>query len=141
MDSEFEKKLQRQDLRPIPAEWRGEILRTAHAAVPARVSWPSTINHQLSTLCRELIWPARHIWTGLAAVWAVIVIVNLDVARHSELAARDFTPPSPAVLMAWREQEWMFTGLAEPAATKDAERPKTAAPGPRSERSAGVASC
>ena len=146
MDSDFEKKLERQKVRPLPAAWREEILRTANeSALSGQASVRESVQplplRVALKLWLELFWPARRIWAGLAVAWAVIVFVNLDVARHSELASHDFTPPSPAVLMAWREEEWAFLGMSEPATTKAADRPKTVAPQPRSERSGSVASC
>ena len=146
MDSDFEKKLQRQKVRPLPADWREGVLRMAHeSALSGQASVRESVQplplRVALKLWLELFWPARRIWAGLAVAWVVIAFINLDGARHSELVSHDFTPPSPAVLMAWREQEWAFIGMSEPATTKAADRPKTVAPQPRSERSGSVASC
>ena len=146
MDSDFEKKIERQKVRPLPAAWREEIMRTAHeSALSGQPSVRESVQplplRVALKLWMELFWPARRIWAGLAVAWVVIVFMNLAGARHLEMASHDFTPPSPAVLMAWREQEWAFVGMSEPAATKEVDHPKTVAPRPRSERGVSVASC
>ena len=85
------------------------------------------------TFWRELIWPSRRIWAGIVAAWVVIVVVNFHDSRNTGLAGHTFTPPSPAVLMAWREQELWLADFAAPRETRDADRPKKAAPTPHSE--------
>lgn len=87
----------------------------------------------LLTLWHELIWPARRIWAGLAAAWILIVAVNMQVAGTSAVASRQFTPPSPATLMALREQERQLIELTEAREPSEADRPKPSPPRPRSE--------
>lgn len=38
----------------------------------------------LRLLWRELIWPSRHVWSGLAVVWAVILTVNFSRTTRNE---------------------------------------------------------
>lgn len=67
---DFEKQLRRTPIRPAPEAWRGEILKAARAAAPAktepRVWW------------RELLWPCPRAWAGLAAAWVVILASQYD---------------------------------------------------------------
>jgi hypothetical protein len=83
---------------------------------------------------RELIWPSRRIWTGLAAIWILIFIFNVSQRDKSELAARKLPPPSPEAIMAFRQQEKLLAELIGSSGTGDAERRKIFLPKPRTER-------
>jgi hypothetical protein len=137
----FEQKLQRQPLRPVPAEWREEILREGRrAAVPEirdadtaslpKWSWLSTINHQLSTL----LWPHSKAWAGLAAIWIVILAVDFSARDKSPAVAEKSAPPSPEVLVELRQQQRMLAELIGSRDEPDADRSKSFVPQPRSER-------
>ena len=138
---DFEKRLARQPLRQVPGEWREEILSAArqvslpeHATrntqqLPASRSLLSTINYQLSTL----LWPHPTAWAGLAAVWLVILVINLTTRDASALVAKHGSPVSPQMFMAFQEQERLLAELIEPHDPPVAERPKPAPPRPRSE--------
>jgi hypothetical protein len=133
---DFEQKLQRQELRPIPRDWREEILQTARAAGPRPLaadperSWLSTLNRQLSTL----LWPCPQAWAGLAAAWLVIVVVNLSAGDEpSRTMARQTAPPPPQLIDAVREQRRELARLIEPSVASDADRPKSFSPRPRSD--------
>jgi hypothetical protein len=135
MNDDFEQKLQRQELRPVPRNWREEILQTARAAGPRpstpapRRSWLSTLNHQLSTL----LWPCPQAWAGLAAAWLVIVVVNLAGGdESSRTVARQSAPPPPQLIETVREQRRELARLIEPSMASDADRPKSLSPRPRS---------
>jgi UDP-N-acetylglucosamine:LPS N-acetylglucosamine transferase len=138
---DFETRLQRQPLRPIPGEWRDDILSAARqASLPqhasrithhtlASRSLLSTLNHQLSTL----LWPHPTAWAGLAAAWIVILGVNLATRDAATLAARHAAPVAPQVFMAFQEQERLLSELIGPRDTPVAERPKPDPTRPRSE--------
>jgi len=143
---EFEKWLQRQPLRQMPGAWRDEILsaarqaslahhapRTTHHAPPSP-SLLSTIHHQLSTL----LWPHPVAWAGLAAVWLVILGINLTTRDASQMVAKHASPVSPQVFMAFQEQERLLSELLGPRETPVAERPKPRLPRPRSELRHGL---
>jgi hypothetical protein len=139
---EFEKRLHSHPLKQVPAEWRQTILsaarqaslpehapRTTHHA-QARPSLLSTLNSRLSTL----LWPHPTAWAGLAAVWLMILGFNLATRVTPPLMAKRASPPSPQVLMAYREQERLLTELLGPREAPVAEPPKPVPPRPRSER-------
>ena len=135
MNDDFEKKLQRQMPRQIPAEWRAEILSAAtkkNSHPAAQTGWP--LLNWLAIPWRDLIWPSRRVWAGMAAAWVVIVVVNLRDVREIQMARHDFTPPSPAVMMAWRDQERSLTDFSEQSEARDVDRPRRLTPTPRSER-------
>jgi hypothetical protein len=138
----FEQRVQRQPLRQIPQEWRQEILsaarqvsvpdhasRITHHAPPSR-SLLSTLHYQLSTL----LWPHPVAWAGLAAVWLVILGMNLTTRDVSTTAAKHASPLSPQVFLAFQEQERLLAELLGPRETPVAERPKPDPARPRSEQ-------
>lgn len=121
----FEQRLSRQPLRPVPAEWRDEVLARAgdlqspslaSTAVadggckpPARTSHLSTFNSQI----REWLWPCPQAWAALAAVWVLLLAVNF--------ADRDRSAPStasakalPVMPYAYREQQKLLAELFPP---------------------------
>jgi hypothetical protein len=140
--NDFEARLKREPLRQLPGEWREGILsaayeasRTQHAIrnteqTPSSRSWLSTIYSQLSAL----LWPHPVAWTGLAAVWLVILGVNLATRDATTRLARQAAPVSPQVFMAFQEQERLLSELIGPSEPPMTEPPKPRLPRPRSER-------
>ena len=138
---DFEKRLKREPLRQLPGEWRAQILSAAKRASPAhhasRIthhsppsrSVLSTLHHQLSTL----LWPHPTAWAGLAAVWLVILGINLTTQDASTVIAKHASPVSPQIFMAFQEQERLLSELIGPREAPVAERPKPIVPRPRSE--------
>ena len=88
---------------------------------------------------RELILPSRRTWAGLAAVWLLIVAVN--VLQREPATDRKFSSASSApTMMSFREQQrWMNELFADRTVTTDAEPPKTFSPKPRTETTKMVA--
>jgi hypothetical protein len=70
----------------------------------------------------------------LAAVWLVILGINLTTRDASRAVAKHASPVSPEVFMAFREQERLLSELIGPRETPVAERPKPGPARPRSER-------
>ncbi len=132
----FEQRIKRQSLRQIPGEWRAEILSAANAAQPSRHSplvarhWPSTLNHQLSTV----FWPHPKAWAGLAAVWIFIFALNFSMRDKTPMVAEKVLPPSPEVVAELRQQKLLFAELIGSRDAGDADRSKSYVPRPRSER-------
>ena len=132
---DFEKQLQQQPMRAIPGEWRGEILGAATSAAskqyePSKpTSFLSTLNHQLSAL----LWPCPQAWAGLAAVWLIILAVNVTSTDRTTQIAKSETP-SPEMIMALKEQRRELAQLVGHLDTEPVEPPKTVTPRPRSER-------
>ena len=76
---DFERKLQRQPLRQIPAGWREEILAAATTGHTSRVTRHSFLS--------ALLWPHPAAWAGLAAIWTLIIAVNFSIRDRSPLVA------------------------------------------------------
>jgi len=136
---DFEKRLQGQSLRQVPTEWRTEILSAARqAAAPQHASRPtphapsllSTLRKQLSAL----LWPRPVAWAGLAAVWLVILGLNVATRAGSSQIARRASPATPQAVLTFHEQARLLAELLGPSQTPVAERPKVVVPRPRSER-------
>lgn len=139
--NEFEQKLKRQLLRPIPTDWRAEILAateqvqvTPEVAVDVRRSFFSMIARQLS----NLLWPNQLAWGGLVAIWIFIIALQVSLhsnSRHDNLPAmaQQESPPSPEMLAELRKQQRLFAELIGPREQPMADRSKVFIPRPRSE--------
>ncbi len=129
---DFEKRLAHQPLRQIPAAWRGDILRTAQAAVSKPAPRSSSCFHSLSSL----FWPHPKAWAGLAAAWLLIVALHFYNVDSAVTVTKNSPPPSPEFFLALKQQRRELAKLVEPATAPDADRLKSFPPGPRSERRA-----
>jgi hypothetical protein len=87
----------------------------------------------LRLLWRELIFPCRRIWTGLAAVWILIFIVNFSQRDGSQTMMAK-SAPSPEMILTFRQQEMLLAELIGQNEPQTAEPPKTFSPRPSSER-------
>ena len=132
--------LQRRPLRPVPAEWRADILAAARASV-LEPQAQSPVPSFLSTLnslpvwkdLSTVLWPCPQAWAGLAAVWLVILAVNHATADKTPALAQASLPPSPEMIRLVREQRRELAQLLEPLEPPPAEPPKPFIPRPRSE--------
>jgi hypothetical protein len=138
---DFEKQLKRQPVRPVPVEWRAEILAAANVASVASpaprptASLISTLNSRLSAL----LWPCPQAWAGLAAVWLVIFAVNYSMQDNSGIVASKSPPStSPEAIMVLQEQRKLLANLMAPYDESPAEPPKPFIPRPRGELSSPV---
>jgi len=82
---------------------------------------------------RELIFPSRRIWSGLATIWIFIFIVNFSMRDHSQMTMVK-SSPTPEMVLAYRQQEKLLNELIGPAETQPAESPKVFTPRPSSRR-------
>ena len=88
------------------------------------------LNAQLSTV----LWPHPKAWAGLAAVWILILAVEFSARDKSPAVAEKSAPPSPEAVVELRQQQRMLAELIGPHDMSDADRSKSFAPQPRSER-------
>ena len=111
---------------------RREVI--AQMAKPSGTQVESLPLRALLTLWRELIWPCRRTWAGLAAVWLVLLTLQLASRDPAEVVARNTPPPSPEMLMVLRQQWLLLAELVERRVPRGADRPKAAPARPRSQR-------
>jgi len=133
----FERRLRSQPLRPVPPNWREGILQSARTA--ARSQQAQSVAQvggwaRLRALLEAWLWPHPRVWAGLAGVWCVILGLSL-ASRESSLSELANLPPpkAPPMRELLRYQAQLLVELAGPAEKPVAERPKSAAPKPRSE--------
>jgi hypothetical protein len=138
---EFEKHLQSRPLGQVPAQWRQEILFATRQAVRAEHA-PCTTHHArvsptglsaIGNWLSAVLWPRPVAWAALAAVWLVILGLNLATNTGSPRLVQGATPPSPQLFMAFQEQQRLLSELLGPQETPVAEPPKPAPPRPRSD--------
>jgi hypothetical protein len=141
MNSELETKLQRQIPRQIPAEWRAEILAASRSGVSAERRKPVYLDGGFlpkaatPTWLTNLLWPHPKAWAGLAAVW--VLILALQVGSRDDSGSRAVTqsaPPSPEMVAELKKQQRMFAELVGSREELVADRSKPYSPRPRGER-------
>lgn len=82
---------------------------------------------------REVIWPWRRVWTGLAAVWILILAANFSAHNPAQAVAAK-SDPTPEMIQAWRQQERLLAELIGPNETRAAAPRRTFLPQPSGER-------
>jgi hypothetical protein len=130
--NDFENKLQRQEFRELPPEWRAEILSAA-AACSSDQSKDSLRSVPKRDWLTALLWPHPKAWVALAAVWVAIAIFNHNSSESEITVAKRAPAPSRELILVWREQRRELVRLIEPAVPADLDQPKSIRPGSRSE--------
>ena len=125
-NDDFEKQLQREPMRAIPPEWRAQILSSAtrppeHAA--RRTPYPARFS-----MLRKLLWPSPYAWSGLAAMWLVVLLLNLAAAdsgngRVAHLKTVNPVRPSAETLLVLEQHLRLRAELVEPAEFTEPPRP------------------
>lgn len=133
---QFENRLRRQPMKPLPAEWRAEILSACsgvaaergESAAPARAS---SLNSAAWTWLKSIFWPHPVAWAGLAAIWIGILTVNFSTRDHAPVIAEMASPPSPEMMAELKKQRRLLaeltgaTAMAEPGRREFAPRPRS----------------
>jgi len=83
------------------------------------------------TLWRELILPSRRVWSGLAAVWILIALVNAAQSRDPQTAKTAARTEMAASFI--EQQKLLGELLTDRTPTAEADRPRTFSPKPRTE--------
>ena len=105
---DFESQLQRQcqTLKPLPAEWREEILQAAQRAAAQ--------SSRTATGWSIWLWPCPQAWAGLAAVWLAILALNLTAGWKPFRGATGETPDRAELnWLALLEQQQRLTQLLD----------------------------
>jgi hypothetical protein len=82
---------------------------------------------------RELIWPSRYAWGGMAAVWLTLFAINHRIQGPVRVSLSAHSRTTPTVLQPFAEQRRWLTELLQPAEPPIAERPRSNSR-PRSEK-------
>jgi hypothetical protein len=134
---QFERRLSRQPLRRVPAEWRAEILVAAHDAKPFQHVTRNTQHGFLSVLHSQLatiLWPCPKAWAGLAAIWILILAVDFSDRDRSRGVAENSAPPPPEMMAELKQQQRLLAELIGTRESSDADQSKPVAPRPHTER-------
>lgn len=125
----FEQRLREQTVRPIPDDWRSDIL---NAARKASVPHASPLTNRPPSWFRELLWPCPQAWAGLAVAWLLILVMHFFSSGASEVVEARSSRFGKELLAALSERRLQ---LAELIGTGEAPEPaKPAPPRPRSDR-------
>jgi hypothetical protein len=86
----------------------------------------------------ELIRPNRRAWTGMAALWAAMLVINAQLADHRTSGPGALAASSREIIQTWEEQNRVLAELSQPALFHAAPANPPPAPAnpprPRSER-------
>ena len=86
-------------------------------------------------LWRELIWPCRRTWAGLAAAWLAILAFDLSQSERSQFAAAKTVTPPGEMHLAFQEQRRVLEELIGPVRSASPAEPRRRPTNqPRSER-------
>jgi hypothetical protein len=92
----------------------------------------------LRNIWREIIWPSRRAWAGMAAIWLALLAVNARLSDHpAQMAGFHSSSPSE-IMLSWEEQTRVLAELTQPAVLHSAPANPPPAPAnplrPRSAR-------
>jgi hypothetical protein len=87
----------------------------------------------LDKIWSELILPSRRIWAGLAAVWVLLLAVNLSQRDHSEVTMAETSTPAQ-MAASFQQQQELLAQLIGPNEPAVAEPQKKYVPRPSSWR-------
>ena len=98
-------------------------------------TFAATVFRALAIPFRELVWPCRRTWAGLAAVWVALLVFNLTQAERGQtVAAKSSTSPGELRLALLEQQRVLAEIFGPPPPASPAEPPRRLNPQPRSER-------
>jgi anti-sigma factor RsiW len=84
---------------------------------------------------KDVIWPRRTVWAGLAAVWMLILVGNLSLREHPQTVMAKSPRVSQEMVMAIKDRQSILAELlADHSLPRDADRQKFFLPKPRTER-------
>jgi len=134
---QFERRLQAQPVKKIPAGWRTEILAAAMSrgsrveSQGQELPWHSTFVSRLFSV----FWPHPKAWAGLAAVWVCILLLNFsNHERPHTVAEKTSSAPPPEMVAELKRQNLMFAELIGATELQLADRHKSYLPKPQGKR-------
>jgi hypothetical protein len=94
----------------------------------------------LRSVWEELIWPSRHAWAGLAAVWVAVFLLNARLESSVPAVAAAKARTSNEYVQSFHEQRRLLGELLASAQTPPAQPPRPDHR-PRSERAGLARAC
>jgi hypothetical protein len=88
MKDDFESQLKNQPLQRIPSHWRQQILTQARREASANLPPEKRVS-----FWRELFWPCPQVWAGFAAVWLLVLLLNISLDRPAVESMARSEPP------------------------------------------------
>jgi len=119
-----------QPSQTVQRRWAAEI----HSAAKPELVQRLTPAMAFCEWFRDVIWPYRRIWAGLAFVWLLILAGNFSLRDHPQTLARRYSAPSAEAIQAWRQQQRLLAELIGSSDTPIPPPPKLFVPRPSSER-------
>jgi len=120
----------------------GAALATGRTRPSNRVSQPAGWRDVLSAFSEQLQagWRrSRWAWSGLAAAWVVILVLDFTAREpDTTLVAGQRVPTLSEMRLAWKQKERLMAELAVTIELAPADKPKPASPSPRSDRRNGT---
>src|SRR5689334_359072 len=112
-----------------------EILMERHRAINPKLD---SIRHEiinskfsrenfLTTIWRELIFPSRRIWAGLAIAWILIAMVNISFREQPQASVAKISP-TPEMILAFRQEKKLLNELIGQNESQPVEPPRVFAP-------------
>ena len=92
----------------------------------------------LTRLWLELFCPCRHFWSGLAAVWVVLLLVNLSQQDRTSTQLAQSAAPAAVMMTFYNQEKLLNELLADRTQPLEATRPPKFEPKPRSEIAGAV---
>jgi hypothetical protein len=80
-----------------------------------------------------VILPCRRLWSSLAVVWLLLLVVNFSQREHGASAAVQSTPSAEMATTFKDQQKLLNELLADRSWPVDLDRPKNYLPKPRTE--------
>jgi hypothetical protein len=94
--------------------------------------WPVSPKQMWLTVWQELVRPSRYTWSGIAAAWIVLLVVNRTMTESGRISERASASDRAIVPQSIAEERKMLAELLQ-VESKPAPAPTDSAPAPRSE--------
>lgn len=85
---DFEQRLRRETLRPVPPTWRSEILSAVRNDAPSPCRTQTARRVGLGPALLDWLWPRPSAWASLATCWVAIIALNTAAAPNALERAR-----------------------------------------------------
>ncbi len=82
----------------------------------------------------EVVWPARRIWIGLAAVWVFILAADLGFQAETPRQIASVSASGGSFVFAFRESELWMSDFTDRTTPKQEQQPEPVPQPPRSQR-------